>query len=103
MAGTPRAAMAAISARSIIDCCQRVPTVCLHSLVLRAAAPLGRHPRNHLIRIHDVARLAMDAVGRVYLESHAAALAGHDFVDVCGTEANAGMTVLRPANRMTHL
>ena len=39
----------------------------LHSLVLRSAATFRRYPVNNLIRIHDVARLAVNAVGKVDL------------------------------------
>jgi len=34
----------------------------LHSFVIRAAAAFGRYPVNNLVRIHDVARLAVNAV-----------------------------------------
>src|SRR5512142_1399052 len=40
----------------------------LHTLVVRAAAPLGRYPVDDLVRINDVARLAVDAVRGVDLE-----------------------------------
>src|SRR5438477_10382654 len=34
-------------------------------LVVRSASALRRHPSDHLIRIHDVARLAVKAVGEI--------------------------------------
>src|SRR5436309_11154196 len=39
-----------------------------HIPIVRAAAPLGRHPVDDLVGIHDVAGLAVDAVGKVDLK-----------------------------------
>ena len=36
---------------------------CLHAVVLRSSTTLRRHPRDHAVGIHDVARLAVHAVG----------------------------------------
>ena|SRR5437660_27054 len=40
----------------------------LHALVIRPAAAFGGYPVDDLIGIHDVAGLAVDAVGKVYLQ-----------------------------------
>src|ERR1700728_2669984 len=36
-----------------------------HAVVIRPAAAFRRHPGDHLVRVHDVAGLAMYAVGEV--------------------------------------
>src|SRR5690348_5887867 len=41
----------------------------LEARIDRAAAAFGRHPVDYLIRVHDVARLAVDAVGEVDLQA----------------------------------
>src|SRR5262245_50075095 len=71
----------------------------LHAIVLRTSAVLGRHPGDHLVRIHDVARLAVNAVGRVDLQARRAVGLVRDFIDVRGTEPRARMPVLRAADR----
>src|SRR5438034_1263602 len=74
----------------------------LHSVILWPPSTLGRHPRDYLIRIHDVARLAMDAVRRVDLQLFRGRL-GHHLVDVRRAEPLAGIAVLLGADRVTHL
>jgi hypothetical protein len=44
----------------------------LHAIVLRSPAVLGRHPGDHLVGIHDVARLAVDAVRCIDLQARGA-------------------------------
>src|SRR5713101_9843988 len=63
----------------------------LHSFIIRSAATLGHHPINYLVRVHDVAGLAVDAVGKVDLQFALAALFGH-FVDRRGTVILAGIS-----------
>src|ERR1041384_887608 len=41
----------------------------LHVLVIRPAAAFGRDPVDDLVRVHDVARLAVDALGEVDLQT----------------------------------
>ena len=60
--------------------------------------PPRRDPRNHLIRVRDVARLAVNAVGRVDLQPLARAFLDDHFVDVRRTEALAGCRI--PAYQM---
>src|SRR5215208_2751934 len=60
-----------------------------HSFVAGPAAPLGRHPIDDLIGIHDVAGLAVDAVRCVDLELLRAVAGVDHFVDVRRAEANA--------------
>src|ERR1044071_10426268 len=48
----------------------------LQLLILRPPAPFRRHPRDHLVGIHDVARLAVEAVGEVEERDAAAAVGG---------------------------
>ena len=45
-----------------------LPYCSSHSHIIRSAAAFRRHPINDLIRVHDVAGLAVDAVGEVDLE-----------------------------------
>ena len=54
----------------------------LHALVLRPSAAFGRHPVDDLIGIHDVARLAVDAVRRVDLQLLRAVAGVDHLVDV---------------------
>src|SRR3954451_18165485 len=69
-------------------------------VVIRPAATLRRHPRDDLVRVHDVARLAVEAVGEVE-ERDAAAAVGRRLrlVDVRGTEVQARVAVLLRAAR----
>src|SRR5829696_5964559 len=69
----------------------------LHPLVLRSSATLGGDPVDDLIRVHDVARLAVDAVGRVDLRILLPRAIIDHLVDVGGAEADAGVAVLLPA------
>ena len=60
--------------------------------VVRAAASLGWNPSNHLVRIHHVARLAVNAIGWIELEILARAIfIPDDLVDICWTKALAGV------------
>src|SRR5262245_16539091 len=74
----------------------------LHAVVLRPAASFGRHPGDDLIRIHDVAGLAVHAVRRVDLQARRLTGLANDFVDVRRTEPRTGMTVLGSASRAAH-
>ena len=75
------------------------PFAISHALVLRPSPSLGRHPVNHLVRVHDVARLAVHAVRGVDLETTGAVAGIDHFVDVRGAEARAGVAVLLAAAR----
>src|SRR5687768_8429608 len=74
----------------------------LHPVVLRATSTLRRHPRDHLVGVHDVARLAVDAVRCVELKARRTVRAAHDFIDVRGTEPRARMAVFGAADRAAH-
>src|SRR5688572_19770820 len=71
----------------------------LHAFILWPSAPFRRYPVDDLIRVHDVARLAVDAVGRIDLEFLRAVARIDHFVDVRGTETRAGIAVLFAAPR----
>src|SRR5579864_6817932 len=70
----------------------------LHARVHWAAATFGRYPVDDLIRVHDIASLAMHAVGKIDLQALArigeavfadggtARRSFHHFVDGCRTE-----------------
>src|SRR5258708_2971159 len=73
-----------------------------HAVVLWTAAAFRRHPRDHLIWIHDVAGLAVHAVGSVDLQPPGRSL-DDDLVHVGWTESLARMAVFVPANRVTHI
>src|SRR5439155_5055427 len=71
-----------------------------HPIVLRPAAAFRRDPGDDLVRVHDVARLAMNAVRRVDLQLLAGALAHDHLVDVRRAEALARVAVLLGADRV---
>src|SRR5260370_26528806 len=75
----------------------------LHLAVARAAAALGGDPGDDAVGVHDVAGLAVDAVGGVDLQalgSWGRGCVGDHLVDGGGTEALAGVGVLgRAAGR----
>src|SRR6188508_2189840 len=73
----------------------------LHALVLWTTAAFGRDPVDDLIRIHDVAGLAVDAVGGVDLQFLPALARIHHLVDIGRTETRAGVAVLLAATRRT--
>src|SRR5512138_1607291 len=59
---------------------------CLEILVVRAGAAFRHGPVDDLVRILDVARLAVDAVRRVDLQSAPALAVGNHFIDAGRTE-----------------
>src|SRR3989338_1698342 len=65
----------------------------LQNGILRSAAPFGGDPADIVIRIHDVACLAVDAVGRVQFEMPRRSLPLH-LVDLGGAEMVARIAVL---------
>src|SRR4030095_11337906 len=71
-------------------------------VVLRTTAAVRRHPRDHLIGVHDVARLAMDAVRRIDLKPLVATLFDH-FVDVRRAEPLAGVPEFFAASRVADI
>src|SRR5687767_3162303 len=75
----------------------------LHPVVPRAATAFRWNPCDDLVRIHDVAGLAVNTVRRVDLQPRAAVLTRHDFVNVSGTKPDARMAVFFPAYRVTDL
>src|SRR5687768_18011208 len=62
---------------------------CLHAVVLRPAAPFGGHPGDHLVRIHDVARLAVHAVRGVDLQPWCSIGPAGNLIDIRWTESRA--------------
>src|SRR5262245_5547150 len=74
----------------------------LEVIVARAAAAFGRDPRDDLVRIHDVAGLAVDAVREVDLEAQVlgVGLLRHHLVDRGRAELLAGVAVLDAALRL---
>src|SRR5690348_886123 len=65
-------------------------------LVVRTAAAFRRGPGDDLVRVLDVAGLAMHAVRRVDLQALAGAV-GHDLVDAGGAETLARIAVFLDA------
>ena len=59
-----------------------------HSVVIRSATTFWRHPGDDLVGVHDVAGLAMNAVGRIQVDGLALGRVGrlNHFVDIGGTE-----------------
>src|SRR3954467_11812604 len=73
-------------------------------LVIRSASAFRRHPRDHLIRVHDVARLAVIAVREIEKRHLAASVRRRlRLVDLRGTEVEARIAVLLRAARDAHL
>src|SRR3954471_15714289 len=69
-------------------------------LVIRSASAFRRHPRDHLIRVHDVARLAVIAVREIEERHLAAPVRGRlRLVDLRRTEMEARISKLFPAAR----
>ena len=82
--GSATVAMAAALSRPSATCRRRaahMPSYC------GPAAAFGRHPVDDLVRVHDVARLAVHAVGGVDLQLLLPGAVVHHLVDVGGTEA----------------
>src|SRR5262245_54403195 len=75
----------------------------LHPVVLRPATVLRGYPGDHLIGIHDVARLAVDTVRRINPQAWCAIGVMGNLIHVRGAEPRAGMAVLGPADRAAHL
>src|SRR5688572_1627562 len=74
----------------------------LHAFITWPASTFRRHPRDHLIRVHDVARFAVHAVRRVNLQARTVCLR-NDLIHVGRTESNARMPVFLAADGMTDL
>src|SRR5947209_4858540 len=71
-----------------------------HPLVIRPAAAFRRHPIYNLVRVHDVARFAVDTVGEVYLKATLSRRAVFDhLVHGGGAEPLARVSVLLRAAR----
>src|SRR5438874_4585170 len=71
--------------------------------VIRPSTALRRHPRDHLIRIHDVARLAVEAVCEIQERHAPASIVGRfRLVDVCRTEVEARVSIFLSAPRHAH-
>lgn len=75
----------------------------LHAIVVRAASTLRWYPSDDLVRVSNVAGLAMDAVGWVQADAFTVGLLGviDHFIDVGGTEILAGATEFLDATRIT--
>src|SRR6185437_5900136 len=72
----------------------RDPAADLQRLIVRPGAALGCRPVDDLVRILDVAGLAVDAVGCVDLQAFASLWILYGLVDVCRAEALAGVAEL---------
>src|SRR2546429_9546236 len=66
----------------------------LQRLVVRSRAAFGRRPGDDVVRVLDVARLAVHAVGGVDLQPPAARAVVHHLVDARRAEALAGIAEL---------
>ena len=74
------------------------------TLIVRSSASFRRHPVDDLVRIHDVARLAMDAVGEIDLQPPLPISAFvHHLINSCGTKSLAGIAILFRATRRTNI
>src|SRR5271166_2633949 len=73
--------------------CEFRTAVFLHPFVVRPAAAFGWYPGDDLVRIHDVAGLAMHAVGRIEVNLQAAGRVGglDHLIDTGRTEVLAGV------------
>ena len=71
-----------------------------HAIVIRPAATLGWHPSNDLVRIHDVAGLAVHAIGRIEVNLLAAGDVGslHHLVHIRRAKIAAGIAILGDAS-----
>src|SRR5215467_10787625 len=73
-------------------------TAVSHAVVIRAAAALGRDPGDDLVGVHDVAGLAVHAVGRVQMDAFAPGRVGAcgflHLIDVGRAEILAGIAEL---------
>src|SRR5688572_27667461 len=81
----------------------RTVPVLLHAIVLRTTATLRRYPGDDGVRIHDVARLAMDAIRRVDLKTGCAVGVAGDLVDIRRAEPRARVPVFGSADGAAHL
>ena len=72
------------------------------TFIIRPTPSFRRDPVNDLIRIHDVARLAVDAVREIYLQLFAAVAFFH-FVNCSRAKTLAWISVLLKAARRTYL
>src|SRR6266851_1145897 len=73
-----------------------------HAIVLWSTSAFRCYPGDDLVRIDDVACLAMNAVRGVDLQLPADRVRDH-FVDVGGTETLAGVDIFLRADRVAHL
>src|SRR5215472_3626574 len=66
-----------------------------HAVVIRAAATLGRNPGDDLVRVRDVAGLAVDTIGGVQADALAMWLrcVFDQFIDVGGAKILAGAAI----------
>src|SRR3954463_5340548 len=83
-----------------------VPAYCSsHSIVVRAATALGRHPRDDFVRIHDVAGLAVHAVRWIQVQLLSSRSVGRVLylVDIRGTEVLARVAKLLRAACRTNI
>jgi hypothetical protein len=74
----------------------------LQEFVSRTATAFGRNPIDDFVGVHDVAGLAMDAVGEVDLQTAAVSVL-HHFVNGGGAEILAGVALLVRTARMTNI
>src|SRR6185437_8194774 len=72
----------------------------LHPIIIRPATALRRHPRDDLVRVHDVAGLAVDTVGWVQVDPLALGRIRGFFhlVDIGRAEVLAGIAELSDAS-----
>src|ERR1700723_3711829 len=69
-----------------------------HPVIIRPPAPLRRNPRNDLIRVHNVARLAMHAIREINMN-----LAIHHLIHRRGAEMLAWIPILLHTTMVTNI
>ena len=71
--------------------------------VAGTAAAFGCDPIDRFVGVHDVTRLAMDAVGGIDLQTKPTVSVSCHFVDSSGTEELAGIAIFRRTSWMTNV
>src|SRR5438874_10900659 len=76
-----------------------------HAIIIRPATAFGRHPGDDLVGVHDVAGLAVDAVGGIQVNLFAVGhVCGfHHFINVGRAEILAGVAELHHATSVADI
>src|SRR2546423_7821628 len=76
-----------------------------HSVVIRSAASFRRDPSDDLVGVHDVAGLAVHAVGRIQMDGLSARRTCLFFhlINIGRTEVLAGVAILHHAARVANI